>query len=288
MEFTTRARVTSPSHIATPTWSFSVEPPHDPSQLYGQILGGPASDKRLHGDCEELFIKNLGWLEMPDSVLDVGCGRGGWTKKVAPGLSPERLLVTDYVARQARKVRRELRQPPGFDWDHQMLDVGGDIEADLEGECFDFIFCLSVLMHLPPHKFAHAVANLKQRLNPGGKLVIANIAHAVAEHVYSPVSWLAEGEEGAEVLYLPRIKHLGSRPSRERIQSKVRNPRNIAEYYPADEHYLLAAEGAGFDVEVFELIAGKECESTPSGKKTVYAGIVGAPLWKGLAATRKA
>lgn len=98
----------------------------------------------------------------PASVLDFGCGSGEFARLLA-ATSPRSLIVA------YEPVQRMRRQAAAT-----LSTVNAELVASLTAEKrqFELITCLEVLEHLPPRQLAAALASIRARLAPGGRLLV--------------------------------------------------------------------------------------------------------------------
>ena len=244
----------------------------DFSALYRRLRGGKQSDIRLHNDT----IAQLNGELHGSHVLDIGCGRGAMTAKLLAG-SPASLLVTDYEQKHVESVLRRLsKQANGTALHGQRLDILSDL-SELGERRFKVINLLSVLMHLPPEQSAAAIDRLAQRLDPGGVLLVAVLARAVAEEFYIPAP-----SKGQDAFY-PAMIGLPEAATEADVEADEMDLSILREFYPQDSHYAQACAATGFEVTEVDLIAGPEClEPGNNGNPCPYAPLVArkAPLWK--------
>jgi len=104
------------------------------------------------------------------SVLDVGCGVGRWSLRLARGGS--RVVGVD-LSRTMIEVARENAAREGLGCEFRAADV---TRLSL-GMSFDAIFAVTVLQHVVVDElFDVALRNLAEHLNPGGRLVLLDAA----------------------------------------------------------------------------------------------------------------
>ncbi len=288
----------------------------DTSRVY-DMDGGRESDRILHQDIKKLLSNYVESNDLKNgfgSVLDIGVGRGAFTKRLVP--FSKNLLVTDYMPKFAERVKQlviekdqELRAsrrlaaetaqveyqeelPKTFS--SQVLDVSGNLSEQLgANRGFDLITCLSVLMKLKPAESKEAIQQMYELLNPGGVLLIATISYQTASRVYTPASWL-EKEYGPHI-YSPRAKGVSREEMDEaKFNELFSHPLDFAEYYPFDSDYIEFAKSTGGEFKPFFLPADKRCLSVGTKKDVVkipsiYSGLVkeGIPLWSCVKITKK-
>jgi ubiquinone/menaquinone biosynthesis C-methylase UbiE len=110
-------------------------------------------------------------LREADSLADIGCGQGHWSRLLYLYLrAPARLTGVDreprWVAEAAQNLRRAFPDvPPG-----QLTFVEGDAgRIPLPDNSFDVVTCQTVLMHLP--RPTDALREMLRILRPGGLLI---------------------------------------------------------------------------------------------------------------------
>jgi len=104
------------------------------------------------------------------SILDVGCGVGRWSLRLARG--GNRVVGVD-LSPTMIDVARESAAREGLDCDFRVADV---TQLAL-GMQFDAIFAVTVLQHVvADDQFDLALRNLAQHLKPGGAMVLLEVA----------------------------------------------------------------------------------------------------------------
>jgi SAM-dependent methyltransferase len=131
---------------------------------------GPQRDFWWNPDFLELMAHR--WrLRDADSLADIGCGVGHWSRLLYPHLrAPARLTGVDreprWVAEAARRFRESFPQVPA----ERVSFVEGDAaRIPLPDNQFNVVTCQTVLMHLP--RPAAAIGEMVRILRPGGLLV---------------------------------------------------------------------------------------------------------------------
>ena len=107
-------------------------------------------------------------VDRGSSVLDVGCGIGRWTHRLAArgawvtGVDLSPTMVAEARARAARDGVAERCR----------FLVGDVVELDL-GERYDLVLCVTVLQHiLDPERHRRALDRLRAHLSDAGRLVL--------------------------------------------------------------------------------------------------------------------
>jgi 2-polyprenyl-3-methyl-5-hydroxy-6-metoxy-1,4-benzoquinol methylase len=120
---------------------------------------------RLSGEGPEYFAEHkLGCLERAGvsrahGVLDYGCGTGSLTRLLAGRFAF--VGAFDPSAESAKLAREQAPAATVY-----------DDEAAIPGERFDAAVLSGVLHHVPPAERARVVANVAQKLKPGGRLFV--------------------------------------------------------------------------------------------------------------------
>lgn len=109
----------------------------------------------------------------PDTLLDIGCGRGNVTRLVAP--YARHTLAVEISAEAARLARRTLAECPRTDvLAADVLALGGGYGSPLTGR-FDLVLLSEVLEHLDDDRAA--LEACYALLRPGGWLLVTVPAH---------------------------------------------------------------------------------------------------------------
>ena len=121
------------------------------------------------------------------SVLDIGCGRGRWSKEYA-----KRGACIRGVDISSEAISVLAGEMP----EHHFL--AGDVsQLELPAEAFDVVNSVTVLQHMPDWKQRAAIRNAAYWLRTGGYLVLfENISALDAPHVFphSTKEWIAMAE----------------------------------------------------------------------------------------------
>jgi len=231
-----------------------------------RILGGPESDQALHEKIWEIVRTNI----QGRRVLDTGVGRGDFTTKMW-NQCPALMCVTDYEKIAAEKVAGKLRN---IEIDASAVIHCGslDLRAPLgfiEGQDFDLIVCISVLMHMPFEDSRVAIQRLCSHLAPGGRFVLAVLNAEVAKKCFTHAPSISP------YAFYPRTKGFkGKEVTEHDIPDDLKG---LVEFYFDSEEYRAACQTVcdlyGCQLQTTSALAGERCRGG------IYNDIVGDPLW---------
>lgn len=126
----------------------------------------------------QIFLEEIGqYLPRRGRVLDLGCGFGLFSLYFA-SLAPERQVTG--VDLDARRIERARSSAARLGLDNVQYEVGDGLvwtagEGGPAERRFDAIYMLDIVHHLPRAEVPAFLARLKQRLEPGGVLVVKDI-----------------------------------------------------------------------------------------------------------------
>ena len=98
------------------------------------------------------------------AVLDYGGADGQLSRRIAARLPQARVVCYEPAAYLAAEAERQFAGVPNARLVTSL--------AELEGERFDYCFCLEVLEHLPEPLVQQTLTRIEQLLVPGGRCVI--------------------------------------------------------------------------------------------------------------------
>jgi SAM-dependent methyltransferase len=135
------------------------------------------------------------------NVLDVGCGLGTFTRKLAP--FAEHILGTDISAEAIEQARRLSAGCPNIAYSHQDMLDNPHQEAS-----FDLIILADTLYYIEPLTdvgLKSIAGNLSKKLAPGGLLLLVNhyffgidLASRGTREIHDAFRWAARLERVAE------------------------------------------------------------------------------------------
>lgn len=113
----------------------------------------------------ELF-RSLGRMDRDSSVLEIGCGTGEFSRRVAGNV--RELRATDLSPELLRRAEGRVRKAcPGA---RVVFEIQDAMQLKLESDSFDAAFGCSVLHHINP---LQALAEIRRVLKPGGWCVFS-------------------------------------------------------------------------------------------------------------------
>jgi SAM-dependent methyltransferase len=141
----------------------------------------PAGQARL-AKRVRLFVRTLGLEGTRKRALELGCGTGLYTQRMAPYCGV--LVATDISEALLREARRKVAQP-AVTFVRQNLEA---IEPDRVGRNFDAVFGCSVLHHLD---LDQTLPQLKALLAPGARLAFSepNLLNPQVRLMFSRFRW---------------------------------------------------------------------------------------------------
>ncbi len=120
----------------------------------------------------QIFLEEIGqYLPRQGRVLDLGCGFGLFSLYFASQAQGRRITGIDQDERRIELARTSARRLGLGNVDYHVGD-GLDWHSD---ESFDAIYLLDLVHHLPRDAVPAFLARLRERLRPGGVLVLKDI-----------------------------------------------------------------------------------------------------------------
>ncbi|GAA2747007.1 class I SAM-dependent methyltransferase [Kitasatospora cinereorecta] len=150
-------------------------------ELFGTVLFG--------GRRHRVFTRlaELSGARPGDRVLDVGCGTGYLTLRLADAVTPRGSAVG---IDPSADVLAHARRRAGGRGQCTFRD-GIAEELPVADEEFDVVASSLMIHHLPEHVRARAVAEMRRALRPGGRLLLADFrppSNPVARHLIGAVT----------------------------------------------------------------------------------------------------
>jgi len=139
----------------------------------------------------------LHWLELKgnERVLDIGCGTGGLTRKIAASLTGDDAGVTglDAAPKMIEVARRKAMGLPRIGFEVGVAESLSYADASYDGAVSTFFF-----HHIDAELKRRSLAELRRVLKPGGCLVIVDVD--VPSHWFGKLCawsgyWLFQQEE---------------------------------------------------------------------------------------------
>jgi len=107
-----------------------------------------------------------------ESALEIGCGEGKLTARLAP--KTDRILAVDISDLAVRRARESLRGMA-----HVIIERR-DIFSDAPLEMYELVVCSEVLFYFEPDQLPGVVEKVKERTRPGGYCLLVH-ARALAD-----------------------------------------------------------------------------------------------------------
>jgi SAM-dependent methyltransferase len=145
----------------------------------------------------ELFVRSLDLASRPKKVLELGCGTGLYTERLAPFCKELVALdISDALLQQAR------RRVPGVRFVSQNLER---VDAEQTGRAFEAVFGCSVLHHLD---LDATLPRLRHLLAPGADLAFSepNLLNPQVRLMFSRFKWARRkwATSDTEMAFYPR------------------------------------------------------------------------------------
>lgn len=133
---------------------------------YHRIVVDP---RKLTNDV--LFRSLLPREESIDSYLDLGCGTGHVLERIRSKLNPKNITAVDH----SKGMLSQIERLPHFCVNDSLRIVHDDIMHFLQSSTgnFNLISCVGVLHHLRISTIDTVLSACRQRLHPGGYLLVA-------------------------------------------------------------------------------------------------------------------
>jgi 2-polyprenyl-6-hydroxyphenyl methylase/3-demethylubiquinone-9 3-methyltransferase len=126
------------------------------------------------------FVKQLcEWVPNPGTILEIGCGEGAGTERLASSYPNASILAID-IAPNLGRLYSGPRDRVAF------RQIAVTELANAQGGEFDLIVMCDVLHHIPPEMRSDIIAAARTLLAPGGSFVFKDWARTA-----TPIHWIA-------------------------------------------------------------------------------------------------
>jgi 2-polyprenyl-3-methyl-5-hydroxy-6-metoxy-1,4-benzoquinol methylase len=134
--------------------------------------------RRVFIDLDDLVARARAWVPEPCRILEVGCGEGAVTERVARAYPAATITATDITP----AVGRLFRGPAAH-----VTFVQGSVDrvAQNAPHSFDLVVLSDVLHHVPPAQRQALLSAIDQAMAPGGSLIFKDWAPS-----FHPIHWL--------------------------------------------------------------------------------------------------
>ena len=130
-------------------------------------------------DLDQFFQHVRTWVPSPTRVLEIGCGEGAGTERLAAAY-PEASILSIDIASNLGRLYRGPHDRVSF----QQIAVT-DL-AKVQAGTFDLIIMCDVLHHIPSELRSEIVSAVRALLVPGGSFVCKDWARSL-----TPIHWMA-------------------------------------------------------------------------------------------------
>jgi 2-polyprenyl-6-hydroxyphenyl methylase/3-demethylubiquinone-9 3-methyltransferase len=130
-------------------------------------------------DLDQFFSQLRKWVPNPGTILEIGCGEGAGTERLANAYPNASILAIDIAPRLGR-----LYDGPRDRVTFQQAPVTELSETHV-GK-FDLIVMCDVLHHIPPEMRSDIIAAVRALLAPGGSFACKDWARTA-----TPIHWIA-------------------------------------------------------------------------------------------------
>lgn len=145
------------------------------------------------------FAAKIGeWGGQPRRILEVGCGEGAVTEKLAKQFPEAAILAIDITSRAGRLYEG---RPEGVEFRVATIQ---EIARDEPG-AFDLIVMSDVVHHIPPALRGEIVDSIGLAMAPGGRFILKDWSPSV-----TPIHWLCHAGDrwltGDHVIHLKPVE----------------------------------------------------------------------------------
>ena len=149
-------------------------------RLFGPYERGVAEAyRRVFIDLDDLVTRARAWVPEPRRILEVGCGEGAVTERLARAYPAAAITATDITP----AVGRLFRGPAAH---VRFIQESVDRVAENAPHSFDLVVLSDVLHHVPPARRHALLSAIDQTMAPGGSLIFKDWAPS-----FHPIHWLS-------------------------------------------------------------------------------------------------
>jgi 2-polyprenyl-3-methyl-5-hydroxy-6-metoxy-1,4-benzoquinol methylase len=158
--------------------------------------------RSLFVDVDDFARKIHNWMPCPRRILEVGCGEGAVTERLAKSFPEAQILAIDITPRAGRMYRGRSH---GVEFRCATVQ---EIAESLPAQ-FDLIVLADVLHHVPGGLRPDVIAAIERTLAPDGRFILKDWGRTA-----QPIHWLCHASDrwltGDRVAYLtpPEAKRL--------------------------------------------------------------------------------
>ncbi len=171
--------------------------------------------RSIYIDIDALVELMRRWKPDATRILEVGCGEGAVTERLASAYPNARITAIDITARIGRLYHGPLDHVEFIRCDVQRIAAG-------EPAGYDLVILSDVLHHVPDELRQGLIDSIQATLAPGGSFVFKDW-----ERAYTPIHWLCYASD--RWLTGDRISYMSRAEMRARLESSFGSPALIAE-----------------------------------------------------------
>ena len=134
--------------------------------------------RALYFDLDDYLARIIQWAPEPRRILEIGCGEGAVTERLAGAYPQAEILATDISERLGRLYQGRS------DGVRFVRATAAEI-ATAEAGAFDLVLFTDVLHHVPKLQRSAILADAARALAPGGTLIVKEWARRP-----TPIHWL--------------------------------------------------------------------------------------------------
>jgi len=135
--------------------------------------------RRLFVDLDDLAERMAGWVNEPHRILEIGCGEGAMTERLARAYAGAMITAIDITPDVGRLFRSDDARHVTF------LRETADALAEKKPASFDLIVLCDVMHHVPPPARQGLLHATRRLLAPDGNLLFKDWSPSA-----SPIHWL--------------------------------------------------------------------------------------------------